>query len=284
MRGLINFDAGGAENEPSGTPRHNRRPSSQGALALAALFLLAAAASAAPVLAAPAYTIQPGDEVFTVAGQCSLNFLFDTPDGALYFGTAAHCAPGALGTYAWGRDVGLVGRVEYVGDYEQATAGGAPVDNGIPGTQLDFALIRVLETEESLARAEVRGQPGVPCGVARAEEAAWGDRLGITGWGLATMSYSWMRENRSGVLFDATPTQWRGVLPSSYGDSGGPVTLGTCKAFGILTGAEGGYVEPASPWKTAPHEYGPTVEAILAEMHALGWPLRVRLADGGWAS
>ena len=227
-------------------------------------------------------TIQPGDRVVSVSGWCTLNFVFDGEEhleGKVFVGAAAHCLGSALGTYVWNPDVGFIGRIAYVGDYPASVNGGAPTDNGIEGTQLDFALIHVMPDQVPMVVANVRGQPGAPCGVAQAADAALGDRIAISGQGLVLSAYPQTRDNRSGVLIEVVENEWRGELPAVPGDSGGPITLDDCLALGVQAGTQAGTIGPDGAALGPPTFYGPTIEAILPELRALGWPVQLRLAS-----
>lgn len=70
------------------------RPVLTGALAAAGLALVTAAggASAGPAFtSASAATVRPGVQTSSPAGQCTANFLFTDPTGAVYVGQSAHC-------------------------------------------------------------------------------------------------------------------------------------------------------------------------------------------------
>ena len=80
-------------------PRHeapSARESTPGGVSCA-LLPAAAAEDPAPVGFGPCPGVRPGGRVVTTVGDCTLNFLFRTPDGTRYIGTAGHCVdPGPV--------------------------------------------------------------------------------------------------------------------------------------------------------------------------------------------
>jgi len=190
-------------------------PARVAVIAAALLLVLPASANAA---------IQPGDPID--GGNCTLGWLFDGNRGQVFFATAAHCVKdgavvhlgGALLSGPPGDELGTV-RVRG--------------DDVNPET--DVALIEVREALRTQVAGELRGHPGVPVGVTSAATA--GDLLQLSGWGLATEATEPTREDRQGVVTELTAggRAWRGVVPVSGGDSGGPVAhVATGGAFGLV--------------------------------------------------
>lgn len=207
-------------------------------LTLPAVAALAAEANDAPdpvALTLPAGTfIQPGQQVRTPLGSCTLNFAYDgTGDdaGRVFIGTAAHCFS-AVGEPASVGGV-PVGQVVYLGDVR----GG---DNGIPGVQTDFALIEVLPAYHASVKGEVKGHPGLPTGLKPWGTARTGDLLYFSGYGTGFSATQPTREARVGVYtvrdnVDGRPANWAGIAPIIFGDSGGPVLHADGRALGVIS-------------------------------------------------
>lgn len=241
--------------------------------ALPVLLLLAAglAASGAPA-GASTVLIQPGD---SYNGICTLNFVFDgegTRAGKVYVGTAAHCVR-QMGEAARTTGYPEFGRVVYMGDVGASVNGGAARENGIPGEQLDFALIEVHPQYHGVVVADVVGRPGMPQGgFTTPRETPTGDLILISGYGTGFATVSATRENRVGVLYTTTARQWVAEAPITPGDSGGPILHESGKALGVVSGTTFGVQMPPVKW------HGPTVDGILAEMESIGWSIRLREA------
>ncbi|SRR5581483_189150 len=240
-------------------------------------------------------TIQPGDMIIINGSEvCTLNFVFDGTGalaGKVYVGTAAHCIAGDRsatldhvtgisqqgtnnGGYLLGHtDAASFATVAYIGDYGDSVNGGTSVENGIPGTQLDFALLEVKPAYVSRVVGEVRGHPGMPSGVTHYTETSLGDPLLHSGHGVAYSDVQVLRENHVGVLYSDTPTSYVEVGSTVPGDSGGPILHEpTGKALGIVSGSVAGVQLP--PYQ----DNGPTVEGVLAEIGGLGFPVTLRTA------
>lgn len=262
---------------------------------LACGLLLTLATLPAPVQGL-ASTIQPGDMI-VIDGRsvCTLNFVFDGTGalaGHTYIGTAAHCLEGKraarvdhyvgslLGTrnggYLFGQpDAVAFASVAYLGDYDNSVNGGTAVENGIPGHQLDFALLQIDASYVSRVGAEVRGHPGTPTGYTRWDQTAPADLLWHSGQGVAYSDVQVARENHAGWLYSNTPTSYVEVGSSLPGDSGGPVLhAGFGKALGIVSESSFGVGGGMLPYS----DTGPTVEGILHELASLGVTVQLRTA------
>ena len=218
--------------------------------------LLAAVFAATPMLTSPATAIggvvQPGDQIWTEVGGCTLNFLFDgvgANAGKIYFATAAHCVENI------GEDVenasGLVfGDVAYIGDADD--------------TAWDFAFIQV-RTGVAVSPA-MKGWPQYPTGYTTAGTTAQGDQIQQSGYGTAFSFTRPTQEQRKGILTSDTSSIWRFAGAMDFGDSGGPlVQIRTGRALGI---------ESRVCINICTDE-GPTIEGVLAKT-ATAFPVQLR--------
>ena len=114
------------------------------------LIPVSAAEDPAPVGSGTCPGVRPGGRVVTTIADCTLNFLFQAPDGTRYIGTAGHCVdPGQETTFKDSDSVGN-GRIERVWAW-----GSGPVAMDSAGQRFgefvyavkydpkDFALIRL---------------------------------------------------------------------------------------------------------------------------------------------
>lgn len=246
------------------------------------LVLLVLAATPAPVSAADGPTIAPGDLlIVNDASLCTLNFVFDgvgSLAGRVFIGTAAHCISGDRdatlhqetgGSLRSGPRNANFASVFWLGDYPNSVNGGTAVENGIPGTQLDFALLEVRADLESKVLAEVRGQPGMPMGYSTSTQTRFGEVILHSGNGVAWSETAQTRQNHPGILYEDSPTRFVEIGTTLPGDSGGPVLLASGKALGVVSGIQPIAVPPAS-------DYGPTIEGILAELALNGVTVKLR--------
>ncbi len=109
-----------------------------------------AAEDPAPVGSGTCPGVRPGGRVVTTIGDCTLNFLFEAPDGTRYIGTAGHCVDLGQETTFKDSDSSGNGRIERVWAW-----GTGPVAEDIAGQRIgefvyavvyapkDFALIRL---------------------------------------------------------------------------------------------------------------------------------------------
>lgn len=216
-------------------------------LAAAALLLLLPPAPAAPEPVPESNQfLQPGTEVETPLGLCTLNFVW-VGGGSTYIGTAGHCANAGhrvstSGHGAWGTVV---------------------LDLNDP----DFALIRVDAAKVSAVRAAVQHWGG-PTGVASAAETSTGELLVIHGYG-AVLSITEPTQAKQGVLFGDSAQTYSADTWAIPGDSGAPVLLKDDRqALGIISA----FNLPIST------DIGPTVDHIEAALRARGWNLQLQTA------
>jgi hypothetical protein len=233
---------------------------------LRAIVLVLLVASAAPHVAGAAFDpIQPGD---LYNGVCTLNFVFDGAGalaGNVYIGTAAHCVFDGVGEDASTTGNSNFGDVVFLGDVGED-------ENGVPGVQSDFALIQVRAAFEERVVADVRGHPGMPTGHTLSTATAAGDRLLLSGYGMGFDLTGATRENRTGVLTGDTPREYTADTLAVNGDSGGPVLRADGKALGVISQYNFVDLPPST-------DVGPTVQGILAELSALGYPVTLRTAS-----
>jgi hypothetical protein len=234
-------------------PAHRAAPRRAAILAFATIAVLAlpfGGAHAADTI------IQPGAEVTSSAGQCTLNFVFRGTTGKLYIGTAGHCVTRA-------------NERMYAATGEAFGTAVFSVDHGND----DFTLIDIDASKLSLVNPAVRSFGG-PKGYTTSSTVALGDELEIYGYG-AGFGLTEPTRPRYGVLIDADANSYRAETMAVPGDSGGPfLQARTGKALGIVshTGIDdthiGGLTFPS------PHtDIGPTVERILALCSAAGYKL-----------
>lgn len=199
--------------------------------------------------------IQPGDEIATSVGGCTLNFIYDgtgAQAGRVYGGTAAHCVS------AVGQDVELgsgevFGDVALIGDENSTVA--------------DYAFIEIRLEFLGRVRAAMKGYPAYPKGVARSSETAIGDTVQLSGYGVGFGLTQPTQEKRVGVVSYDNAEEHQVVAPLIFGDSGGPlVHVKTGKAYGIVSRLCVGVCE----------EEGPTVEGLLAKAAARGFTVNLR--------
>jgi hypothetical protein len=216
------------------------------------LGLFAALALLVPVRAAAAPTIQPGDEMDSSVGGCTLGFVVDG-GGQTYFMSAAHCVD-HIGELVTLRDGTPLGTAAAIGSAKQTTT--------------DWSLIRVKSFLRTHVSGAVRGHPDMPKGVATAGHTKTGDLIEHSGYGVPWFVSSTLREQRVGVLIQQSAQRWISIGPDTNGDSGGPVAhVSSRKALGLVSRL---CIGPCT-------SEGPTVEGILLQASArLGVRLRLR--------
>ena len=211
--------------------------------------IIAVAASLAPGGARAAETlIQPGAEVFSSVGQCTLNYVFRN-GGTLYIGTAGHCSQ-HVGDVMTDANSGRIGTVAF----------------RIQSGDDDFTLIQIDPARYGEVSSSVRNWGG-PTGSTVSTETSIGDIVLLSGYGVGFSVLDQTR-GRPGILADDTPTAYFAELPAIFGDSGGPVIeASTHKALGIVSGI--GVTVPPSTL------LGPTVEETLNTLAAHGFPVQL---------
>lgn len=222
-------------------------------VALASLVAMPTQAQAAP-------TIQPGVSITTGSSYCTLNWIYDGPNG-VYGGTAAHCVESvgqriSLSDTSLGEIIGDLGAVAYIDD------------------NLDYAFIKIDDALVGQVNQALKGHPAIPTGVSTTETAAQGDQMQFSGHGVGFHLTPITQEQRIGVLHSNDGTQHYIVGGVSPGDSGGPVadiTDGN-KAFGIVNTVGLGVVN-GLPYVG---EGGVSLEGLLADAAAGGFPVTLR--------
>jgi hypothetical protein len=198
----------------------------------------------------PTTVLQPGAQVQTPLGSCTLNFVF-TDAQHTYLGTAGHCArvndrvstPGA----------GPWGTVVFDDD----------------GTA-DFALIRVDAAKLGLVSAAVR-QWGGPTGVATPATASTGNPVALYGFGLG-FSATQATRPREGVLYSNNGVEYRAQTLAVNGDSGAPLLdLEDGRAVGIISRFDFFTLPPTT-------DRGPTVQFLLGRLASAGYEVELQTA------
>lgn len=207
-----------------------------------ALTILALAPPSGAAAAPRSTAIQPGAQVRTPAGNCTLNFVFQESDGTKYVGTAGHC--GSEGQVARSaspnREIGPIVWSE---------------NRDAPG--VDFALIKIDPSRYGEVEPAVR-MFGGPTGVTAPADTGNGDLLAITGYGVG-VGMSEATRHRAGVLMTDSRDEYVANMPALPGDSGGPVLhLETGKALGVVS-----RFNTNLPPST---DIGPTVQRILERL------------------
>lgn len=199
--------------------------------------------------------IQPGVEISTSVGGCTLNFIYDgtgAQAGKVYGGTAAHCVSAIGQTVQLGTGE-TFGTVALIGDQDV--------------TVEDYAFIEILPAVASRVNAAMKGHPSYPTGVASAAETSAGDVIQLSGYGVGFGLTQPTQEQRIGVLASDDAELHTVVAPLIFGDSGGPlVHAKSGKAWGIVSRLCVGVCE----------EEGPTVAGLLAKASARGFTVRLR--------
>jgi hypothetical protein len=192
--------------------------------------------------------IQPGAEVNSSVGQCTLNYVFQ--GGATrYIGTAGHCSKNVsdVMTDQNGLRIGTVAFRIQSGDD-------------------DFSLIKIDAARYGEVNPAVRNWGG-PTGSTVSTQTNTGDVLLLSGYGLAFSTLAQTR-GRPGILADDTPTAYLAELPAIFGDSGGPVIeASTGRALGIVSG-----IAVTIPPSTL---LGPTIEGTLKTLAAHGFAVQL---------
>lgn len=218
---------------------------------LAALLILAPAAGAQS-------KIQPGAELRTKAGQCTLNFVYDgigVNAGRVFIGTAAHCGD-KVGDRAMDGGGDPFGSFAFLGNADETTH--------------DYAFIEVDQQHLSRVDPAVKGHPEYPTGFTTPDETAVGDLIQMSGYGLGFGETQPTQEQRQTILQSDDEELFTLSGPSVNGDSGGPfVHVDTGKALGLVS--QYGFSRAAT-------DVGPTIQGVLAKAARAGFPVQLRAA------
>jgi len=205
----------------------------------------------APAQLRAATTIQPGDEVLTTVGGCTLGFAA-TGGGNTYFMTAAHCVEHVNDDVRLG-DGTVFGDVAAIGN-QNATA-------------TDWALLQVRAAYVPIVRGTVRGIAGTPSGYSTANGTALGDVLRFSGYGIPWFVDPLLRENRYGAIVSDDAESYVAIGMDTNGDSGGPIVHdATGDAYGLVSRL---CIGPCT-------SEGPTVQGILNKAAAKGFSLSLK--------
>ncbi len=188
----------------------------------------------------------------SLGGYCTLNFLFEYPDGKLAIGTAGHC--NEVNDTVSNPDVGEFGVVVYSVD-----------DFG--GRNLDFALIDIYEHLYDEANPQVRRWGG-PTAHTTASQTNTGELIDVYGYAVGVGANEQTRA-RTGILSSDDEQTFDSDIPVWWGDSGGPLVMDDDRA-GL------GVVSRAGSTSTLT---GSTVEYIMYNLEADGFEVELVLAE-----
>ena len=203
--------------------------------------------------------IQPGDFVAVGGAGCTLNFVYDgigVNGGKVYMGTAAHC-------------VGSVGQAASTDGY--SNFGTVAFIRSACCAALDYAFIEVKPQYHSVIDPSVRGHPDFPTGYTTSAESGLGDLIYISGWGMGFNVNGVLRHQRIGVVYGDNADTYTIEGPIIFGDSGGPLTHESGKAYGVVSRIVYGTILPPGGYQT-----GPSIEQVLSDAAASGFPLELR--------
>lgn len=235
-------------------------------IAVVLALVLLATVPAMPAAAHHYKPIQPGGLLGNV---CTLNFVFESPDGSLYIGAAAHCVPD-VGGRVIAPGLGEFGTVVFSEDMN--------VSKIAQGEQVfEFALIKIDPDQYDQVEPAHR---------------YWGGPTGIAGdvaEGTPTLHYGqglywhYLEASRSRVgVFQYTETEgpfndwWHGTYPLMGGDSGSGVMTADGKALGMVQLV----AITAAPYDVQPAAVsGPTFAFVLDRLAEGGFPVELVTAD-----
>lgn len=227
---------------------------------VAAIGLVAVAATPTPVVAQTT-KIQPGASIVNESGgQCTLNWVYDGTGahaGEVFVGTAAHCVDRVgetitLQTGTFGEPILAIGQVAFI------------------SPNLDYSLIHVDEANLGFVDPAMKGHPNIPTGVSTTETAELGDLIQFSGNGIGFHATTLTQEQRVGVLYYNDGTEWSALGPVTPGDSGGPAgdITDDNKALGIVTVLCVGTICSGAG--------GVAVEGLLQDAASFGFTVAVR--------
>ena len=185
---------------------------------------------------------------------CTLNFLFEYPDGKLAMGTAGHCAE--VDDTVSNPDVGEFGVVVYsVQDFNDR--------------KLDFALIDIYESHFPESNPQMRRWGG-PTGFTTSDQTSMGAVVDVYGYAAGAGASETTRP-RQGLLVGDDEMEYRTDIPAWWGDSGGPLVMdGDRAALGVVSRIAAGSGSTLT---------GSTVEWILECLKTDGFEVELILAD-----
>lgn len=222
-------------------------------------------------------TIRPG---VPIAGGCTANFVFASPDNAtLYLGTASHCVVGdAIGDpidVAGERDAGRLAYCSWGTMADEQVCPSRTIDAGPVGvydprdeaSSNDFALVAVTDEHRPQVHPAVVGYGG-PAGLA--EDVQVGERALVHGNSSLDIGPAWDWRDKEGYVVEREPwtTDVAAVPPAVPGDSGSPVLSADGEVIGHVIGAgsEGVVVTNLAPALAfAEDEAGLEAELVTAE-------------------
>jgi len=166
-------------------------------------------------------TVQPGSSLQFGNSFCTMNWVYNSPGGAVYVGAAGHCTTGVdqpvqLATGSLGSPVATIGTVAFV------------------SKNLDYSLIKLYPGV--IANPAMAGHPSIPTGVSTTNTAKQGDLVQFSGHGIVFDLTTITQQDRVGVFNFFDGGNQYVVATVTPGDSGGPVadiTDGN-KALGIV--------------------------------------------------
>lgn len=195
-------------------------------------------------------TIRPGS---SLGGYCTFNFLFESPNGTGYIGTAAHCTDG-VGERLMLPGVGEIATVVY--------------DSDDDGSIVDFTLARLDDDRIAQAHPKMLDHEG-PTGAITLADLAVGDLVHIHGYGMV-FGDAEETQSRSGVLMDWSEEEFVINMPAVPGDSGSSILHDSGKALGIISRFNLNDTPPST-------DTGPLMPFIFEELAKAGYG-DVRLA------
>lgn len=194
--------------------------------------------TSSPVAAAPA--IQPGARIKSETATCTMNFIYrdvirergksasvrQDPRSrpSLYAGTAAHCVSKV------GERVALCDPTYFDGPCDVSF--GAVAFRFLRGFEDDVAFIEIDRDKEDLVNPTMLGFKG-PTGVISGSDARRGEIVHLYGHGLVFGETEPTRP-RSGTLSRSDSENYAAMVPTMFGDSGGPILHESGAALGIV--------------------------------------------------
>jgi len=238
-----------------------RRHRAASAVAITGIVMAAMLGIGAAVPAVAAPVIQPGSSLEFGNSFCTMNWVYDSPDGSVYVGAAGHCTTGVgqevdLATGSLGTPIERIGQVSFI------------------GSTLDYCLIKLDAGVLSQVDPSMAGHPGIPTGVSTPSTAGLGDIIQFSGHGVGFDFLTVTQQQRVGIFNFFSGGEQYVLGPVTPGDSGGPVADVTDgnKAIGI--------VDTVGVTVSTPNvnvgEGGAALYALLADAAANGFNISLR--------